>query len=245
MPEPKDSAKESDTKRDGLRKQEVLYYIELVNIIRNTKNKEIADSAFKKIVELMQPRLQQISRKTKIPGCTHQDIYQESLYALRYKAIKDYDQERSSNKDISPFDKFALLCIRRHLSTKLKASYQIKSKVWISSVSLDQDRNMGNAGEEPLSLADILPKTEGDVLSEIDEKENFKLLMRRLYARLSSLEKEVFALYIQRHSYEDIAEFINKSNLNSKEIDAKTVDNAVSRIKAKGKEIFDKYHEED
>ena len=88
--------------------EQILKYIELVKIIRGSKSKIEKDLAFEEIVKMMEPNLQKFIRKFTIPGYDKNDIYQEALFALKYKAIKDYDSSRSEIKDISPFDKFAI-----------------------------------------------------------------------------------------------------------------------------------------
>ena len=218
-------------------------FVLLVDQVRKSRNKEKSDLAFNEIERRMNVKLKQISYKFHIPGFSFHDIYQESLFALRYKAIKDYDKDRGSEEGPYPFDKFAVLCIRRHLSTKLKASYQNKKKVLNLSLSLDQDRN--DNSEEGLFLSDIIPKTEGTVLEDLEQNEYFKILFSTLHSRLSKFEKEVFLLYVQRYSYEQIAEYLvsnsNKKNKPTLSKAVKSVDNALSRIKNKAKEVFDQH----
>ena len=102
--------------------QEVIYYKELVYKVRKSKKKEEVNDAFEKIVDWLDPKIKKIAGKFRIPGLNFDDIYQECLCALQQKAIQDYDETRGSDPTKpAPFDRFALLCIRRHLSTKLKA----------------------------------------------------------------------------------------------------------------------------
>ena len=220
---------------------DVLLYVELVDIIRRSRNKAKIEDAFNTIVKMLDSKIQQIAHKFKIPGHGFQDVYQEALYALRFKAIKDYDQERSERKTISPFDKFAALCIRRHLSTKLKASYQNKSRVLNSAISLDQNRNTNNTNDS-LFLSDIIPTTEKDIVSDYGDRERRKLLLLSLFQKLSVFEKEVFVLYCKKYSYDEIANFINRGKKkDSEKITVKGVDNALSRLKQKAKLVFKKY----
>jgi len=186
--------------------------------------------------------MDQLCYKFFIPGFDHSDIYQEALYALRYKAIKDYDKNRGRDKPY-PFEKFASLCIRRHLSTQLKSSYQNKKKVLNCSVSLDQDRNDYNTGDI-LYLIDILSNGNHSILNNLEEKEYFQILFDGLFQKLSKFEKNVFKLYIQKHSYEDISKILNKKYKKQKiktKVNVKSIDNAISRIKMKGKEVFLKH----
>lgn len=219
---------------------EELDFVELVEAVRRAKGDTEANAAFEEIERRMQPRIKQISFKFRIPGFAPPDVYQESLFALRFKAIKDYDKTRGDGTGPYPFDKFAVLCIRRHLSTKLKASYQCKKRVLNSYVSLDQDRN--DSSNDQLFLADILPRTEGTILDGLEKGEYHKELFTQLFRRLSSFEQMVFKLYVQRYSYEEISGKINEAAKKSRiKINIKSVDNALSRIKHKAQVVFDKY----
>jgi DNA-binding CsgD family transcriptional regulator len=55
---------------------------------------------------------------------------------------------------------------------------------------------------------------------------------------LSDFEKKVLALYAQRFSYEEIADKLNR-NGDGKKVNIKGVDNALSRIKIKAKQVVD------
>jgi RNA polymerase sporulation-specific sigma factor len=222
-------------------KKKILLFIKLVEIVKNSTNKEKSDNAFNEIITLIEPKIQKISYKFQIPGYSRLDIYQEALFALRYKAIKDYDQKRSNCGDISPFDRFAILCIRRHLSTKLKASYQNKSRVLNSSVSLDQNRNDSSDNDDLLFLSDVISSLDTDASVQYLNREHYKLLFSKLASKLSEFEKEVFIYYSQKLSYEEIVERINRKNNRRIKVNKKSIDNSLSRIKQKAKEVFQKY----
>lgn len=216
-----------------------LIFIELVETIRRGKNKEQIEDAFNKIVQMLDVNIRNISYRFRIPGHDNNDVYQEALFALRYKAIKDYNKEKSALQTISPFDKFAMLCIRRHLSTKLKSSHQNKSRVLNTSISLDQDRGDSDSSNDSVFLIDILPKTDGDILSQLHSHSHAKYLFNKLWEKLSTLEKNVLLLYHQGLSYQKISKSVNKNDKNNTDI--KSVDNALSRLKVKAREIYKKY----
>jgi DNA-directed RNA polymerase specialized sigma24 family protein len=233
------------TKEDtATRKKEILLLIELVEIVRRSRKKTKADIAFSEITKILKIKIDQLVYRFTIPGSQQQDVRQEALFALRYKAIKDYDQSRSLMKDISPFDKFAMLCMRRHLATKLKAAFQNKSRALTDAVSLDRDRGSSERSEENLFLSDIIPHPGKDVAEQIKDKEYFRLLMGHLCQKLSSFEKEVLRLYSHRYSYNEIADIINR-RYKKKMIEVKSIDNALSRIKNKAKDVVEKFGEED
>lgn len=219
-------------------------FIELVEIVRKTRDKQILDIAFSEIVKRMHVKISQISGRFHIPGASFQDIYQESLLALRYKAVKDYDPTRGSGDGPYPFDKFALLCIRRHLSTRLKASYQNKQRVLNESCSLSQERK-GSDGEESLVMVDILPGSIKPLMTTLADREYYRNLLHKIISKLSKFEKEVFKLYVQRYSYEQISDRINENKKYKYKngVNIKSVDNALSRIKHKSKKVLEKYGE--
>ena len=218
-----------------------LRFVDLVETIRKSRSREKSDHAFGEIVNMLKSKIERISYKFQIPGCTFDDVYQEALFALRYKAVKDYNKDRSTQQAVSPFEKFAALCIRRHLSTKLKSAYQNKKKIWTTSISLDQDRSDSSSGDS-LCLMDIVTDNEEDIPDQIDRRDSKKRLYRILYARLSEFEREIFLLYCQRLSYGEIVKKANGRRRKDK-INAKSVDNALSRIKLKGRKVFDLLNE--
>lgn len=222
--------------------QDVLYYRDLVHIVRESKNRNKVNEAFEKIVESLETKMKKLARKFRIPGNTEEDTYQECLIALKTKAIKDYNELKGSDPTKpAPFDRFAIICIKRHLSTTFKASNGNKVRSLNESQSLDQSRSTEN-GE--VSLVEIICSKDKDIATVIQDKEIFVILMKRLMKKLSPLEVVVLRLYAQQHTYEEIAKFIKKNNLSKVKINIKGVDNALSRIKTKAKVIFEKLTKE-
>jgi len=217
----------------------------LVLTIRESEDENEINAAFEEIAARLKPRIGRLVNRFNISGLGPDDIMQEALYALRYKAIKDYDAERGNGEGWSPFDKFSILCIRRHLSTEYKSSYQNKKRVLNHSISLNYESKSSNNND--LSLINIIPSGETDVLSNVMTREYYRDLMTKLLGNLSDFEKEVFLLYAQRYSYEEIAEKINKVREEKDQVlvDIKGVDNALSRIKNKAKAILSEYDKKD
>jgi RNA polymerase sporulation-specific sigma factor len=225
---------------------EKLGYEELVEVVRGRSRDDRKNKAYNEIEKRIKVKIFYITRQFYIPGFNYDDILQEALYALRFKAIPDYDKTRGRDNKPYPFDKFAMLCIRRHLSTILKSSFRNKEKALNTSFSLDQDRSSHD--DENLYLVDILSGSSGPLIEEIGQKEYYNNLVKGLYSRLSKLEKNVFILYTCRYSYDEITFKINKfykTKGGKKTVNVKSVDNALSRIKIKAKEIFDNYEKEE
>jgi RNA polymerase sporulation-specific sigma factor len=209
--------------------------IKLIRIIRNSKDKEKTDVAFFKVFESLRPQMQYIVNRFTIPGLNNEDIMQEALYALRYKAIKDYDQKRGRGDEPASFKLFALLCIRRHLTTERKSSlFNNRKKILNQSMSLDQEHR---SSDEDLSLINIIPSSQDNILDALQKNESYKNLMTSLIKKLSRFEREVLSLYAQSFSYEEIAEKINEKRVKIK-VDVKGVDNALSRIKHKARSVL-------
>jgi len=247
------SVKKKTAKKDKKKSSFIdLEFSELVDIVRSRgrADKNRINEAYNEIHCRMKTKISYLVNKFYIPGHTSDDIKQEALFALRYKAIPDYKKEVIGKNGPYPFDKFAVLCIRRHLSTLLKTCYQNKQKTLNTSLSLDQDRN--DSSGDALFLVDIIPRTEGTILEEIGDKEYYNFLFNKLYEKLSKFEKQVFLLYAQKYSYEEIAVLIKRKakkdgdkNQRKKIKDiVKSVDNALSRMKQKAKEIFNKFGED-
>lgn len=164
--------------------------------------------------------------KYKIPGCDADEIGQECLYALRFKAIEDFNPVRGK------FRSFAILCMKRHLFSLIKASSQQKRRVLNESLSLDADRSEG----DDLSLTNLITKDKLSTAEKIEKAEVTLVTKQRLLSRLSRLEQEVFKLYIQQYPYDEIVDELEKV-FPDKRFTKKSVDNALVRVRSKAQEL--------
>lgn len=156
-----------------------------------------------------------------------EDLIQEGLIGL-HRAIENYDEELGS------FESYAHIVIHGHLITAIKASNRYKHQVLNNSISLDKKIEDNNN----LTLLDLIANREDvrynynqatpeDILFENESKEYY---FNNLYKKLSQMEKEVFELYIDGYSYEEITQKLN--------INTKRVDNTLQRIKQKLRELL-------
>jgi len=221
------------------------HFDELVDIVKSELKqipKETKDFAFGVILARMKNKIKSVVSQFNIRGMGKDDIEQEALKALRFKAVLDYKKGTiGRNNKPYPFDNFAMIVIKRYLSTIAKTSKQNKSKVLNTSISIDQDVN--DDDDENLSLSNILYSSDTDVSEELMDDEYFQRLYQGLFGKLSKLEKMIFSLYLKNYTYEEMAEVINKEGNLSKPIDVKSVDNALSRIKLKAVPVYDEYGE--
>ena len=196
--------------------------IKLVDRVRNSK----CEFAFERIQLYLQQYVTLFSRRYRIPGCDQDEIEQECLFALRYKAIEDFDSERGK------FKSFAILCIKRHLFSLIKGNNQQKRKVLNESLSLDQDRSEDN---DSLSLSNLVTKDALTVDEELERFETFNAEQQYLLSHLSELEQEVFKSYLQQNSYKEMVDEL-KYIFPNKKITKKTIDNALVRLKQKAQD---------
>ncbi len=196
----------------------------LVASVRQTE----CESAFGELREYLSSYISLFEKKYRIPGCDADEIAQECLFALRFKAIEDFNPVRGK------FRSFAILCMKRHLFSIIKASSQQKRRVLNESLSLDEDRSEG----DDLSLANLITKDKLSTVEKLEKAEITLVTKQRLLSKLSRLEQEVFKLYIQQYPYDEIAIALEKI-FPSKKFSKKSVDNALVRCRSKAQEMSD------
>lgn len=143
------------------------------------------------------------------------DLIQEGMIGL-FKAIRDYRVDRETS-----FFHFAELCINRQIYSAVEASNRKKHAPLNTYVSLYSQN-----GEEGKPLAETLPTDAMDNPEQmVIDQESMQLFWDNVKSRLSAMEREVLDEYLAGLNYRQIAEKMGKS--------PKTIDNALSRIKAK------------
>jgi len=153
-----------------------------------------------------------------LAGGDADDLIQEGLVGL-YKAVRDFRTDRESS-----FRNFAELCITRQIITAVKTATRNKHTPLNQYVSFSATPSAGGDGEA--TLEDIIPgPTVHDPVNQVISSEELQALVGCLSTALSELESRVLALYLDGRSYEEIAGLID--------CDAKTVDNALQRVKRK------------
>lgn len=148
-------------------------------------------------------------------GGETEDLIQEGMIGL-FKAVQDYRLDRDAS-----FYHFAELCINRQMYTAVEASQRKKHTPLNSYISL----NTGQEGEDSMYLET------GGHLRTLDpealfiSQENVRQLLKQANERLSRMERQVLALYLEGMNYHQIAECMGKT--------PKAVDNALQRIRGK------------
>lgn len=148
-------------------------------------------------------------------GGETEDLIQEGMIGL-FKAVQDY----SADKDAS-FYRFAQLCITRQMYTAIEASQRKKHSPLNTYIPLDAGR------EEPdgifLEAEEKLQTLNPETL--FISQETIRQLLKQVNERLSRMERQVLALYLDGMNYRQIAEEMGKT--------PKSIDNALQRIRGK------------
>ncbi|MBQ8490428.1 MAG: sigma-70 family RNA polymerase sigma factor [Pseudobutyrivibrio sp.] len=166
------------------------------------------------ICEKYKPLVLKNSKKYFLVGGENEDLIQEGMIGL-FSAIGDYD----ITSEVTFFH-FAQMCIDRQMIKAIEASNRKKHSPLNAYVSLYDEE--GEELEEPAYLADDPAEL------VIEAQENLDLI-DRLKQALSPMEKQVFDLYMQDLDYKEIAAKLGKPE--------KSIDNTLTRIKAKAKNI--------
>lgn len=149
-----------------------------------------------------------------ILGADSEDLIQEGMIGL-FKAIRDY----RTDKDTS-FYHFAELCVTRQMYTAVEASRRKKHTPLNTYVPLDA----GGEGQDDILLSIGQPGTL-DPETLFISQENVRQLLKQVNERLSRMERQVLALYLEGMNYHQIADYMGKS--------PKSIDNALQRIRSK------------
>jgi RNA polymerase sporulation-specific sigma factor len=153
-----------------------------------------------------------------IVGGDSEDLIQEGLVGL-YKAIRDFRPDRESS-----FRNFAELCITRQIITAVKTATRNKHTPLNGYVSFSS-APAGASDSDP-TLDEMLPgPTAHDPVNQVISSEELRSLVACLSTVLSELEARVLALYLDGRPYTEIGDRLG--------CDAKTVDNALQRVKRK------------
>jgi RNA polymerase sporulation-specific sigma factor len=153
-----------------------------------------------------------------LAGGDSDDLIQEGLVGL-YKAVRDYRTDRESS-----FRNFAELCITRQIITAVKTATRNKHTPLNQYVSFSA--SPASASESESTLEEIIPgPSVNDPVNQVISTEELQSLVGCLSTALSDLESRVLSLYLDGRSYEEIAGRLD--------CDAKTVDNALQRVKRK------------
>lgn len=194
---------------------------ELLNYIAE-KNEEATNIMYKKY----EPLIANISRKmikyVNGSGLEINDLIQEGMLGLS-SAIDSYD----SVKDAS-FYTYAKTCIERKIISLIVSTTRLKRKVLNESISIEATDENGEKINLDYLFIDEKENPVNKLLSDEYEQELYEIVKNVF----TGFEQQVFELKINGFDYKEIAEILDK--------DAKSIDNALQRIKSKLKKELQK-----
>lgn len=168
------------------------------------------------VLEKYKPLVLKNAKPLFMVGAETDDLIQEGMIGL-FLAIGDYDLASEVT-----FFHFANICIRNQMFKAIEASNRKKNAPLNSYISIfDNDES-----ENSMMLSQDNPE------NMMIAREDASIIVDDLIAQLSPLEKNVFDMYMDGLDYHEISQKLNKSD--------KAIDNALTRIKAKGKSLYER-----
>ncbi|WP_409300990.1 RNA polymerase sporulation sigma factor SigH [Peribacillus sp. SCS-155] len=150
-------------------------------------------------------------------GGDKDDIVQEGMIGL-YKAIRDFREDK-----LASFKAFAELCITRQIITAIKMATRQKHAPLNSYISLDKPIYEDDSSHTLLEMITGVEINDPEAL--FIHQENANDIYLKMAEFLTELEREVLAMYMDGHSYQEISEKLNRH--------VKSIDNALQRVKKK------------
>lgn len=168
-----------------------------------------------------------ICRRFFLLGGEKDDIIQEGMIGL-YKALMAYDETKNAS-----FKTFASVVVSRQVMNAVKKYSSNKNNPLNNGLSIDMEggvkvfqqashEEMGNE-EEPFFY--IIPSSEPNPQEKLLSQERLQEMVNDIDSKLSNKEKLVLAQFLQGKSQMQIASGLG--------LPVKSVDNAITRIKAK------------
>lgn len=167
------------------------------------------------ILDKYKPLVRKRANAMFLIGGDTDDLIQEGMIGL-FKAIRDYDSKKEAS-----FFSFAELCITRQMYSAVEASNRKKHVPLNTYISFDAKDSMDGKPLAETLTADMMENPEQLVIAQ----ENIRIFLENIKKRLSMMEQTVLEEYLSGLNYHQIAEKLGKS--------PKSIDNALSRIKAK------------
>ena len=187
---------------------------DLVRAYKDNANQDAANILYERYKDTVKHKATALF----ITGGDKDDLIQEGMIGL-FNAVRDFDLERNVK-----FTTFASICIERQMQNAIKASNRQKNLPLNAYISLDQPVGTGDEGDMTIGdnlAADDFYNPEYAYLN----REEIQTINEDAKHKLSSFEKEVFALSQKGQNYKQIATALKKS--------PKSIDNALTRIKKK------------
>lgn len=183
-------------------------------------NEDATELLFEKYKPLIIGLAKKIYTTMQNTGFDLNDLIQEGMIGFS-TAINTYDDSKEAT-----FFTYAKTCIERRLFSLIKSASRYKNLILNESYFVEDLVN------DNKSLENLLEDNNSNPENKLIDSENAKELIKNIQKQLTPLESAVFELKISGFTYKEIAEILDK--------DSKSIDNAISRIKAKVHKFLNK-----
>lgn len=185
---------------------------ELIGFLRRGEA-EVADYLLNKY----KPLVRRKARALYLAGGDQEDLLQEGMLGL-FKAVQEYQPDKEAS-----FQTFAGLCVSRQMYSAVTSARRQKHLPLNSSISLNElEENQEEYNLRPVDSPEAI----------FLDQEAAEMLEKRIWSGLSPFEKNVLDLYLKGLDYLQIAGNLEKP--------AKSIDNALQRIRAKVSQFLKK-----
>ena len=188
--------------------------IELVELVKQG-DEESLDFLLNKYKQLAS----KIARSYFLVGAEDEDLMQEAMIGL-YKAILKFNKDNGAN-----FSTFAYKCITRNVQSAVKMANRKKNQFLNNYVPLSSVGSVLFSDEEQDEVNLVIPSSSLTPDEKLIEEESLKQIKEKIKNNLSILELQVLIQFLKGHSYKNIAQNLN--------MNSKTIDNALSRVRHK------------
>lgn len=183
------------------------------------------DEAMDYMLEQYKSLVRVLSRPLFLIDGDKDDLIQEGMIGL-FKAVNGYNDAMGTS-----FETFATQCINRQMYSAIKKSNRQKNMPLNHYISIYSRAETEDHGSDKDFIVDkSLEAVRQNPEEIVIGQENAKNMQRRLYSRLSEMERGVLELFLQGISYQEIAIKMGKT--------PKAIDNALQRIKRKLQQIL-------
>ncbi|HXK71123.1 MAG TPA: sigma-70 family RNA polymerase sigma factor [Clostridia bacterium] len=193
----------------------------LEQLINKAKNGDVIamDVLLKKYSYLVRKRANGLF----LIGADKDDLLQEGMIGL-FKAVISYNEEKDAS-----FDTFASLCINRQMISAIRGANRYKHKLLNEYISIYSDEN-----QQETQYAVSIPDNKFNPENIITQEETIEHILSKISSRLSKMESDVFDLLIEGQTITFMCKTLEK--------DAKSIDNAIQRVKNKVRNILKEEH---
>jgi|LSQX01.1.fsa_nt_gb RNA polymerase sporulation-specific sigma factor len=193
----------------------------LEQLINKAKNGDVIamDVLLKKYAFLVRKRANGLF----LIGADKDDLIQEGMIGL-FKAVISYNEDKDAS-----FDTFASLCINRQMISAIRGANRYKHKLLNEYISIYSDEN-----QQETQYAVSIPDNKFNPENIITQEETIEHILSKISGRLSKMESDVFDLLIEGQTITFMCKTLEK--------DAKSIDNAIQRVKNKVRNILKEEH---